>query len=139
MRRRPMGLFKGMPMSRKHLARSVSRGHWKGEEDKETSGESDDPADPGPVSARTIPCTVWFDPKASEHFEREMAAFLGSHNGVAVLAPPRRQIPLRSLIQGLAGAPECPAAGTPELSHSCCTGRRWEWQNILPHRCVWAP
>src|ERR1019366_1777159 len=60
-----------------------------GEEDNETPGESGDPSDPVPLSARTIPCTVWFGPKTSEHFEREMAAFLGSHNGVAVLQCPR--------------------------------------------------
>jgi hypothetical protein len=52
--------------------------------DGEASGQ-DDPPDPVPLAARTIPCTVWFGPKTSESLEREMAAFLGSHNGVAVL------------------------------------------------------
>jgi hypothetical protein len=63
-------------------------GGLEGEGDGEASGQ-DDPADPVPLAARTIPCTVWFGPKTSESFEREMAAFLGSHNGVAVLQWPR--------------------------------------------------
>ena len=58
------------------------------EGDGETSGQ-DDPADPVPLAARTVPCTVWLGPSTSKFFEREMAAFLGSHNGVAVLQWPR--------------------------------------------------
>jgi hypothetical protein len=53
----------------------------------EASGQ-DDPADPVPLAARTVPCTVWFGPSTSTTFEREMAAFLGSHYGVAVLQWP---------------------------------------------------
>src|ERR1700679_3341308 len=63
-------------------------GPVEGDGDGEESG-TDEPADPVPLAARTIPCTVWFGPKASESFEREMAAFLGAHNGVAVLQWPR--------------------------------------------------
>jgi hypothetical protein len=58
-------------------------------EESSASPGQDDPADPVPLAARTIPCTVWFGPRTSESFEREMAAFLGSHNGVAVLQWPR--------------------------------------------------
>jgi hypothetical protein len=59
-----------------------------GEDGGATSGQ-DDPADPVPLAARTIPCTAWFGPRTSDSFEREMAGFLGSHNGVAVLQWPR--------------------------------------------------
>jgi hypothetical protein len=48
-----------------------------------------DPSDPVPLSAQAIPCTVWFGPNRSEYSEREMAVFLGSHGGVAVLQWPR--------------------------------------------------
>lgn len=40
-------------------------------------------------SASTLPNGVWFGPKGSEATERELIAFLGSHNGVAVLQWPR--------------------------------------------------
>jgi hypothetical protein len=53
------------------------------------ASDKDDPADPVPLGARTIPCAAWFGPRTSESFEREMAGFLGSHNGVAVLQWPR--------------------------------------------------
>jgi hypothetical protein len=72
-------------------------GSVQGGEDSEAAGESDDPSDPTPDSVRTVPCTVWFGPKTSEHFEREMAAFLGSHNGVAVLRWARDTYRARSL------------------------------------------
>jgi hypothetical protein len=57
--------------------------------DAGSSDEEGDPADPGPLSARVAPCTVWFGPKGSASFEREMLRYLGSHNGVAVLQWPR--------------------------------------------------
>ena len=40
-------------------------------------------------SASTLPNGVWFGPKGSEATEKELVAFLGSHNGVAVLQWPR--------------------------------------------------
>jgi hypothetical protein len=61
----------------------------KAEEDDETSGKDGDPSDPVTLSAHAIPCTVWFGPNRSEYFERDMAVFLGSHGGVAVLQWPR--------------------------------------------------
>jgi len=42
-----------------------------------------------PCSDDTLPSGVWFGPKGSEATERELIAFLGSHNGVAVLQWPR--------------------------------------------------
>jgi hypothetical protein len=63
--------------------------------DKPSSPEADDPLEPPPAVERTAlvvhasPCTVWFGPRGPESVERELAAFLGSHNGVAVLQWPR--------------------------------------------------
>ncbi len=52
--------------------------------------EGDQPGpNPNPPSNGAVPCTVWFGPGGSAHFEREMLAYLGSHNGVAVLQWPR--------------------------------------------------
>jgi hypothetical protein len=59
------------------------------DEDGNSSDDKDDPADPGLLSARIPPCTVWFGPRGSASFEREMLSYLGSHNGVAVLQWPR--------------------------------------------------
>jgi len=75
----------------------VGDGPPEGEDADETAGGSGDPSDPVPLSAGVIPCTVWFGPKTSDHFEREMAAFLGSHNGVAVLRWPRDTFRARGL------------------------------------------
>jgi len=61
-------------------------------------GPSDEEGDPPKLarlethprgSASTPPNGVWFGPKGSEATERELIAFLGSHNGVAVLQWPR--------------------------------------------------
>ena len=57
--------------------------------------EEGDPPEPRPLAARTSavahagPNGVWFGPRGSESVERESIAFLGSHNGVAVLQWPR--------------------------------------------------
>lgn len=61
----------------------------KAEGEDEASDKDGEPSDPVPLSAHAIPCTVWFGPNGSEYFEREMAVFLGSHSGVAVLQWPR--------------------------------------------------
>lgn len=42
-----------------------------------------------PLAASNSPNGVWFGPKGSEATERELIAFLRSHNGVAVLQWPR--------------------------------------------------
>jgi hypothetical protein len=55
----------------------------------DSSDDEGDPADPGLLSTGIPPCTVWFGPKGSASFEREMLRYLGSHNGVAVLQWPR--------------------------------------------------
>jgi hypothetical protein len=57
--------------------------------DGNSSDDEGDPADPGPLSSRIAPCTVWFGPMGSASIEREMLSYLGSHNGVAVLQWPR--------------------------------------------------
>jgi hypothetical protein len=59
------------------------------DEDGNSSDEQDDPADTVLLSTRIPPCTVWFGPRGSASFEREMLSYLGSHNGVAVLQWPR--------------------------------------------------
>jgi hypothetical protein len=57
--------------------------------------DESDPPDLYPTGARrqhaasAVPSTVWFGPKGSDTTERELIAFLGSHNGVAVLQWPR--------------------------------------------------
>jgi hypothetical protein len=57
--------------------------------DSESSDEEGDPPDHDLLSARVVPCSVWFGPSGSDSFEREMLGFLGSHSGVAVLQWPR--------------------------------------------------
>jgi hypothetical protein len=57
--------------------------------DSESADEDGDPPDPDPPSGDVVPCTVWFGPKGSASFEREMFGYLGSHSGVAVLQWPR--------------------------------------------------
>jgi hypothetical protein len=57
--------------------------------DSEPSGEDGDPSDSDQRSSAVIPCTVWFGPSGSKSFERDMFAYLGAHNGVAVLQWPR--------------------------------------------------
>jgi hypothetical protein len=57
--------------------------------DGESSDEEGDPADPDRPSVEVVPCTVWFGPRGSTSFEREMLGYLGSHSGVAVLQWPR--------------------------------------------------
>jgi hypothetical protein len=59
------------------------------------SDEEGNPPKPGHLVVRSDravtprPNGVWFGPKGSEATERELIAFLGSHNGVAVLQWPR--------------------------------------------------
>jgi hypothetical protein len=57
--------------------------------DSESPDEDGDPPDSDLRSSTVVPCTVWFGPTGSESFEREMLAYLGAHNGVAVLQWPR--------------------------------------------------
>jgi hypothetical protein len=67
------------------------------EQPPEDSGdEEDDPAatsglraTPSGCGAPTRPSGVWFGPRGSESDERGLIAFLGSHNGTAVLQWPR--------------------------------------------------
>jgi hypothetical protein len=77
--------------------------------EQETAGESSDEEgdlpDPALRSREVVPCTVWFGPKGSASFEREMLAYLGSHNGVAVLQWPR----------DVERAAHCAALGIPAL------------------------
>jgi hypothetical protein len=57
--------------------------------------QGDGPPNAPPSVARTAlvvhasPSTVWFGPQGPASVERELTAFLGSHNGVAVLQWPR--------------------------------------------------
>lgn len=64
------------------------------EDEDGSSDEEGDPSRPGHAvsgdGAGTIhPNGVWFGPKGCEATERELIAFLGSHNGVAALQWPR--------------------------------------------------
>jgi hypothetical protein len=74
--------------------------------DGESSDKEGDLPDPDLLSTDVVPCTVWFGPKGSASFEREMLGYLGSHNGVAVLQWPR----------DLERATRCCVLGIPNLS-----------------------
>jgi hypothetical protein len=68
-------------------AEQAAIGPW-GEEE----GDPPDLEGPGGRGRRdgsAMPSTVWFGPKGSESTERELIAFPGTHNGVAVLQWPR--------------------------------------------------
>jgi hypothetical protein len=71
-------------------AQMDATGEWcEPQVDGESSDEEGDPPDPDPRSSGPAPCSVWFGPTGSASFEREMLAYLGAHNGVAVLQWPR--------------------------------------------------
>jgi hypothetical protein len=92
--------------------------------DSESADEDGDPPDPDLPSIGVVPCTVWFGPKGSASFEREMLGYLGSHNGVAVLQWPR----------DAERATHCSVLGIPNLcfvadsiAPSCCREELREW------------
>jgi hypothetical protein len=65
-------------------------------------------ADPALVTS-----SVWFGPFVPEHFERDFMAFLGAHNGVAVLTWPRDREHAEHLAQ--AGLPRLLLVPSPEV------------------------
>lgn len=57
---------------------------------RSTGGKSPaEPPKPGAVRHRRASSSVWFGPTVGHKDERELMAFLGAHNGVAVLQWPR--------------------------------------------------
>ena len=70
-----------------------------------------------------VTSSVWFGPFVPEHFARDFMAFLGAHNGVAVLAWPRDREHAEHLAQ--AGLPRLVLVPSPEVPPPAAPLQDW--------------
>ena len=84
-----------------------------------------------------VPSSVWFGSFVPEHLERDFMAFLGAHNGVAVLTWPRDREHAEHLAQ--AGLPRLLLVPSPEVPPRAAPLQDWlpiEASHVEIHRCL---